>query len=279
MSGAATDPGAEASVLPWHWREYLIEGALLGLFMVSACGFATLLEHPASPVRQALPDPMLRRTLMGLAMGLTAVGLIYSPWGQRSGAHMNPGVTLTFLRLGKVAPRDALGYGAAHFVGAVAGVELAALALRGALADPAVGYVVTRPGRPGLMTAWVLELVISFGLMAVVLLASNNGRLTRFTGLFAALLLAGYITFEAPYSGTSLNAARSFGSALVGSSFGGLWVYLTAPPLGMVLAGELYRRLRGRCRVYCAKLHHVNDQPCIFRCRFDELEVPHRRTF
>ena len=91
----------------FHWREYLIEAAGLGLFMVSAAAMTTLLEHPASPVRLALPDPILRRILMGLAMGLTAASLIYSPWGRRSGAHFNPAVTLTVLRLGKVSRRDA----------------------------------------------------------------------------------------------------------------------------------------------------------------------------
>src|SRR2546428_13518921 len=83
-----------------HWPESLMEAAGLGLFMISAAVFATLFEHPASPIHQAIPDPFLRRTLMGFAMGLTAVAIIYSPWGQQSGAHINPAITLTFLRPG-----------------------------------------------------------------------------------------------------------------------------------------------------------------------------------
>ena len=83
-----------------HWPEYLIEAAGLRLFMLMACTFGTL--HPASPVVQRLPDPLARRSLMGVAMGLTAVALIYSPWGRRSGAHFNPATTLTFWRLGKL---------------------------------------------------------------------------------------------------------------------------------------------------------------------------------
>jgi aquaporin Z len=64
--------------------------------MLAACAAATVLEHPASPLRQALGPPLLRRGLMGLAMGLTALGLIYSRWGRRSGAHFNPATTLAF---------------------------------------------------------------------------------------------------------------------------------------------------------------------------------------
>ncbi len=93
-----------------NWPEYAIEAALLGTFMVAACAVTALLEHPASPLHAAIPDPFTRRALIGIAMGLTAIGLIYSPWGQQSGAHFNPSVTLTFLRLGKIEVRDALGY-------------------------------------------------------------------------------------------------------------------------------------------------------------------------
>ena len=106
----------------FHWPEYLMEEAGLGLFMVSAGLFGTLLEYPQSPVRLAIADPILRRVLMGLAMGLTAVGIIYSPWGKQSGAHINPAVTLTFWRLGKVAGGDAICYVLAQFGGAVVGV-------------------------------------------------------------------------------------------------------------------------------------------------------------
>ena len=74
------------NALKHHWPEYLMEGTCLGLFMISAFTFGTILEHPASPVHQAILQPLLRRFLMGLAMGLTAISIIYSPWGKQSGA-------------------------------------------------------------------------------------------------------------------------------------------------------------------------------------------------
>jgi aquaporin Z len=256
-----------SEALKTHWPEYLMEAAALGLFMVSACTFGVLLEYPGSPVHRAIATPFARHLLAGLAMGLTAIAIIYSPWGQQSGAHMNPSITLTFLRLGKVKRWDAVFYIAAQFVGGAAGVLLAWLVLGGLLSHPAVHYVATLPGMAGVAAAFVAELLISFGLMAVVLVVTNTPRLASKTGLFAGALVATYITLESPISGMSMNPARTFGSALWARDWTALWIYFTAPPLGMLLAAELYARWKGRASVSCAKLHHQNNRRCIF-CGF-----------
>src|ERR1700726_2736524 len=96
------------SAIRENWPEYLIEGWALGCFMVAAGVFVTLLESPKSPLYALLPSALLRAAILGLAMGLTAILLIHSPWGKRSGAHMNPAVTLAFLRLGKMHCWDAI---------------------------------------------------------------------------------------------------------------------------------------------------------------------------
>lgn len=256
-----------------HWPEYLIEAAGLGVFMLSACAFGTLLGHPDSPAVRALPDPFLRRVLMGLVMGLTAVGLIYSPWGQRSGAHFNPAITLTFWRLGKVGSADAAFYALAQAAGGLAGVLVAAGLLGDLVAHPAVQYVTTVPGPAGDAGAFVAECAISFVLISVVLGASNTARLARFTGLFAGGLVAAYIAVEAPVSGMSMNPARSLASAVPAHVWTALWIYFIAPPLGMLAAAEVYVRRHGVARVFCAKLHHDNAQRCIFHCRYAELRA------
>jgi aquaporin Z len=248
-----------------HWPEYLIEAAGLGLFMVSASAFAVLLFFPASPAARALEGTWLRQVLMGLAMGATAVALIYSPWGQRSGAHFNPAVTLTFFRLGKVDGRDAAFYVAAQFAGGAAGILLVEVAAGRLVGHPAVNYVATVPGAGGAGPAFAAEAAISFGLMTVVLTVSNTARAARFTGLCAGVLVAACIALEAPLSGMSMNPARTFASALAAHLWTAFWVYLTAPPLGMLLAAELHTRLRRR-PVRCAKLHHDTPRRCIFRC-------------
>src|SRR5258707_5229100 len=93
-----------------HWPEYLMEASELCLFMISACALTLLLYHPASPVAQAIQNEFMRRILMGVAMGSTAMALIFSPLGKRSGAHFNPSITLTFFRLGKIKAWDAAFY-------------------------------------------------------------------------------------------------------------------------------------------------------------------------
>ena len=252
-----------------HWPEYLIEAALLGLFMISASGFTMLLEYPSSRAVAALPDPFVRRMLIGIAMGLTALALILSPLGKRSGAHFNPAVTLAYLRMGKVQPWDALFYIVAQFAGGLLGVALVAVVARPWLAHESVRFVATLPGARGEGVAFVAEFAIAFALMLTVLHVSNRPRLARFTPFFAAALVAIFITFEAPLSGMSMNPARTFGSALVGQIWTGLWIYFAAPVLAMQLAALVYRR-SGRA-VYCAKLHHHNGARCIFRCAFGDL--------
>ncbi len=261
MATAAAAP-ARPLAAAGHWPEYLIEAALLGLFMVSACGFTVLLDHPGSPAYQALPSTFARRFFTGLAMGATAIALIYSPWGRRSGAHFNPASTLTFLRLRRIAPRDAAWYIGAQFAGGAAGV-LAAATVLGAplLAHETVRYAATRPGPSGLLAAWVAELVITFLLMTVVLRLSSHPRYGRLTGLVVGALVATYITLEAPLSGMSMNPARTFASAIAAGEWTALWVYFTAPPLGMLLAAELHLRLNGR--LFCAKFDHDPGKRCI----------------
>ncbi|HKY70692.1 MAG TPA: aquaporin [Nitrospira sp.] len=251
-----------------HWPEYLMEAAGLGLFMISAAIVTTGLEHPASPLRQGIPDPTTRRVIIGIAMGLTAVALIYSPWGGRSGAHLNPAVTLTFLRLGKMQWVDALFYVLGQFAGGTAGLLMAAAVIGMAVRHPAVNYAVTVPGQEGSVAAFVAEVVISFGLMLIVLVTSNHATLRMWTGLFAGALVAAYIAVEAPLSGMSMNPARSFASALPANVWSAFWVYLTAPLAGMLLAAECYLRVQGAHRVLCAKLHHEHRSGCIFRCGY-----------
>lgn len=244
-----------------HWREYAAEAAALGLFMVAATAGTVALEHPASPLRAALPDAFTRRVLMGLAMGATAAALIYSPLGARSGAHMNPAVTLAFLWLGRIGGRDAAGYITAQCVGGLAGTALAVALFAPWAAAPEVNYVRTLPGPGGVWPALAGELFISFLTLSIVLAVSARPALMRATGLVAGLVVMANIAFEAPLSGMSMNPARTLGPALVAGDLSYLWIYCSAPPIGMWLAAALHHRLGA---FGCAKLNHSPRVRCIF---------------
>src|SRR6516225_6524246 len=225
-----------------HWPEYLIEGWALGTFTVSAGLVATLLGAPMSPLHRALPDPLWRNAAGGIAMGLTAIALIHSGWGKRSGAHMNPAVTLTFLRLGKTQPWDALFFVTAQVLGGMCGVLLVAALAGHAFSDPPVSYAV---------------------LMLTVLSLTATARLAPYTGLIVGGLVALYITFESPLSGMSMNPARSLASAAPGMLWHHLWIYLTAPVLGMLAGAQVFLMVAGARRVVCAKLLHPLGVRCI----------------
>jgi len=260
------------SALRKHWPEYLIEGWALGTFMVSAGLVATLLGAPASPLHRALPDPLWRNAAGGIAMGLTAIALIHSGWGKRSGAHMNPAVTLTFLRLGKTQPWDALFFVTAQVLGGMCGVLLVAALAGHAFSDPPVSYAATLPGPSGPAAAFAAEFVISAVLMLTVLSLTATARLAPYTGLIVGGLVALYITFESPLSGMSMNPARSLASAAPGMLWHHLWIYLTAPLLGMLTGAQVFLMVAGARRVLCAKLLHPLGVRCI-HCGYEPRQA------
>lgn len=260
------------AALRLHWPEVLMEGIALGAFLLSASLFATLLFHPErlGQGTGVLCDEWIRRLGMGAAMGLTAIAILHSPFGRRSGGHLNPAVTLAFWRLGRVDGPDAVLYALGQSAGALCGLLVARLFLGDALGHPAVDYVSTRPGLGGPAIAWLAEFAMAATLMTVVLHLGSHPRLSAWTGLAAGTLVALFVVIEAPLSGMSMNPARTIASALWSGHWEGVWIYLTAPPVAMLLAAEADLRLRGGEHVRCAKLLHGAGDRCIFRCRYAE---------
>jgi aquaporin Z len=251
-----------------NWLLYIYEGAELAIFMISACVFTVLLFDPAFAGMRWFPDATLRRLLMGIAMAVTAVLIIHSPMGKRSGAHFNPAITLTYFRLKKIARWDALFYVVFQFIGGVAGVAVAAALLGSSIAAPSVDYAVTVPGLGGIGGAFAAELFMSSLLMAVVLWTSNRPSVAQYTSYFVGGLIALYILFFAPVSGFSINPARTAGSAVLAHVWTAWWIYFTAPLIGMLGAAEVYLRTNGAERILCAKLHPDPKYPCPFHCHF-----------
>jgi aquaporin Z len=241
-----------------------MEAAETGIYLFFVCTFATLLWRPGSPAYRYLPNPAVRRIVMGSAVAVTIVAIVLTPWGKQSGAHFNPAVTFTFYRLRKMAWPDAACYCVAQLAGAVGGVGLASALLQGAPAQIPVRYAATVPGPYGDAVAFVAELLVSFSLMSAILFTSNHRILARYTHYVAAIMIGAYIAFESPLSGMSANPARTFGPAVYARYWNTLWIYFLAPALGMLAASEVFLIFRRGRGPYCAKLHHHNHRRCIF---------------
>jgi aquaporin Z len=243
-----------------HWPEYLMEAWGLATFMIAASLFGTLLFASTSPFPTLIASDSARRACMGIAMGLTALGIVVSPWGRRSGAHINPAFTLTYWRLGKVAHWDAVFYVAAQFVGGLVGVVLMIPLLGRPFTQAPVRYVVTVPGPWGVEAAFSGELVIALITMTVVLNLASRPRLAPFTPYAVALLVATWVTFESPYSGFGMNPARTVASALPADDWTAVWLYIVSPIAGMLIAAELFRSVGEAAdtlgRDLCAKIYH-----------------------
>ena len=252
------------AALRMHWRLYVYEGAELAWFMVAACVCTVILFGAASPLVREVPSAALRRVVMGVAMGVTAVMIIHSPMGKRSGAHFNPAITLTYLWLGKIGGWDASFYVVGQFVGGVAGVGISAVLLGRLLAQPSVEYAVTVPGVGGTAGAFGAELFMAALLMGVVLWTTNRPKFAQYTSYAVGVLIANYIFFFAPVSGFSINPARTVGSAVFAGVWTAEWVYFVAPLVGMLGAAEIYVRRYGIERVLCAKLHPAPSVLCPF---------------
>ena len=249
-----------------HWPEYLVEAGFLAVFLLAAGVVSSWLLNPAGAGAGALPDPGVRRLLTGVVVGLVLMAMIYSPWGRRSGTHLNPAITLAYLRLGKIGQWDALFYVLAQLAGGVAAVAL----LRSGAPWLGAASPSLLAASIGPTTEWwslLTELVLSGTAMLLILFTSNHARWFRWTGVLVGLLMMAIVACAAPLSDFGMNLARLLAVDAFSDLANVNWLNLLPPLLGMQLAVEAYRLFTGRSQVLCAKLAHNTHGTCIFRCQ------------
>ncbi len=243
----------------WHWIPWGCE--FLGTMILLGGGLsAVYLDFgPSSPVTAHLTSHGARLLLTGLLFAGTGSLVALSPLGRRSGAHLNPAVTLAFWTQHKVHPHDLAGYIIAQTLGALASVALLrlawghdALALHLGATQPGNGF--TALDATGLETAMTASLVL------MIFLFTSNARTARWTPLGNWLLVAALVWQGAPYTGTSLNPARSLAPALLAPELAHLWVYITGPLTGALLAALIFATFRNT-NTLTAKLFHDPRYP------------------
>lgn len=200
-----------------------VTAELLGTFALVFAGCGAIVANDLS-------GGAVTHVGVSLTFGLVVMAMIYS-FGETSGAHLNPAVTLGFFAARRLPAREVLPYVAAQCGGAL----LAAAAL--SVIMPAHDSLGATAPSGSVWSSFCLEVVLTAILMLVILRVSTGARETE---IMAGAAIGATIAFEAlcggPISGASMNPARSLGPALVSGDLTALWLYLSAPPLGALLA-------------------------------------------
>ena len=225
---------------------YLQEALGLAVFMISACFFSAALEGKQGALHIAIPNGNLRIMIMGMLMGLTALIIFYSPLTAPSGSHINPAVTLVFLRLGRICPRDAFFYILFQLAGGLAAVYSMSFLMGHLLTDEPVRYATTVPGKYGAAAAGITEFIIAFIMISMVLFTSESERFKKNTRGMAAVLVCMNVIFAGPVSGFGMNPARTLASAIPAHSYTALWIYMIIPFFGMLAATEFFLFIQHR---------------------------------
>ncbi len=224
-----------------HLAEWSAEAAGTAILLFVVVGVVTVVFGPGSPVQPVVPTTGWRLLIAGLLIAGGGSLVAVSPLGRLSGGHINPAVTLGFWLTGHVHRHDLAGYVLGQVVGALAGAAVAA-AVWGDRAR-AVHFSATHPGR-GLSqpAAAAVEAAMTALLLLVIFTFTSRERLMRWTPVATWLLVATLVWQVAPFTGTSLNPARSLAPAVLAGDLDSLWVYVLGPAAGALLAALLVRR-------------------------------------
>ena len=204
-------------------RKYIAEAVGTMMLTLIACGVAVTTGN-----------------LVGtsLAFGLVIVAAAYSI-GNVSGCHINPAVSISQLVAGKMETKECLKYIAAQVVGAFVGSLLLALVLGGfdALGANGIG------GSTTVWIALVVEVILTFIFTTTILGVTDKKENGHATGIVIGLTLTLVHLFGIPFTGTSVNPARSLAPAILegGDALANVWIFIVAPVIGAVLAGLFYK--------------------------------------
>jgi aquaporin Z len=230
------------------WQKYAAE--LLGTFVLVFGGTTAIVASIGTG---------LGLVSVAFAFGLALLAGLYA-FGEVSGGHYNPAVSLAMFLDGRLTSAELVRYWASQFVGGI----LASLVLLIATSRLAVKATATVPGPDGAGTAFLFELVFTAIFVTVILQASQSHRFGATALLAIPLTLVAVHVALIPLSGSSVNPARSLGPALVGNRWTDFWIYLIAPPIGAVIAVAIHRYLRepaGGAEAATAEVLGEPDQP------------------
>jgi aquaporin Z len=207
------------------WTKYA--GELLGTFVLVFVGTTAVVAAERSEAAVLI--------VAAIAFGLALLAGLYA-FGEVSGGHFNPAVSLAMFLDKRLTGSDLIGYWVSQVLGGI----LAALVLLIATSQDDVASTATVPGPDGEGTAFLIELVLTAIFVAVILQASASGRFGTSALVAIPLALIAVHLAAIPFSGSSVNPARTFGPDLIGNEWDGFWLYLVGPLLGALVAWAVH---------------------------------------
>lgn len=222
-------------------KKYIAEFIGTAVLVVFGCGSAvaanTLVAENGASVPLALST-----LLIAFAFGLSIVAMAYSI-GNVSGCHINPAVSFGMLVAGKMDVKEFIGYVVAQFVGGVAGAGIL-VAFFGSNASLGTnGFAEASALQTPMATAFLVEVVLTFVFVLLILGVTSKTENTAVVGLVIGLTLTLIHILGIPFTGTSVNPARSFGPALLagGLALKQVWLFILAPLVGAGIAAIVHK--------------------------------------
>lgn len=210
-------------------KKYLSE--LIGTFVLVFCGTGAIIINQET-------EGAVGHIGIAITFGLIVTAMIYA-FGEKSGAHFNPAVTIAFSLAGLFKSKEILPY----ILSQVAGAFLATGILK-LLFPENLNLGATLPSGTHLQS-FVLEIILAFILMLVILFTSQG---SKEAGTMAGIAIGGTVLLEAmfagPISGASMNPVRSLSPAIISGNFDTLWIYITAPIIGAAIATSVWKFIK-----------------------------------
>jgi aquaporin Z len=212
------------------YRKYAAE--LLGTFLFFSIGYLSIAASGAAGFQSAL-------LVVPFAFGFGLLAAIFA-FGHISGGHFNPAVTVAMVLDGRTTVIDGVAYVASQVIGGIAAAVLVLVAIN----QDAVKAGITAPGG-GVsdLGALLIEIVATAGFCAVIL--ASTRRVPSLAALAIPMTLVAIHFGTASLSGSSVNPARSLGSALIGGDLSVIWIYIVGPVIGAVLGWLAWKVVDG----------------------------------
>lgn len=215
-------------------KKYIAECFGSAMLVIFGCGSAVALTMAKSA----------NVLTIALAFGLVLTALCYAI-GSVSGCHVNPAVSLGFLINRKLSVKDFACYVISQFVGAILGASVLILIFNSNANLGANGFEALSTLNTNMLSAFIIEVILTLIFVLTILSVTSNEKNANISGLVIGATLTLVHIIGIPFTGTSVNPARSFGPALLvgGEALSQVWLFIVAPLVGATIAALIYKYL------------------------------------